>query len=201
MRVVAFLFLLCAVWLCVVVMMIYGVFEHVAVNKPVMAALIAAGTAFLASLVSFRSWWRIHADRWSIRWPGRSDPVDFSHGTHLMVEAKPRPEDVRFLEECLYEFNARATGISDGKLLSLFVRPDRSPIGRRLWLDVGRNLLHPLQRTCVGTAKALCLCAQHRRRPILGIAGRSYLKPLTFKHLPSTKSSALKKSGASKIIR
>ena len=33
------------------------------------------------------------------------------------------------LEECLYEFNARATGISDGKLLSLFVRnPDGSPI-------------------------------------------------------------------------
>ena len=128
--------------------MIYNVFEHVAVNKPVMAALIAAGTAFLASLVSFRSWWRIHADRWSIRWPGRSDPVDFSHGTHLMVEAKPRPEDVRFLEECLYEFNARATGISDGKLLSLFVRPDGSPIGRRLWLDVGRNLLHPLSLRC-----------------------------------------------------
>lgn len=36
-------------------MMIYGVFEHVAMNKPVMAALIAAGTAFLASLVSFLS--------------------------------------------------------------------------------------------------------------------------------------------------
>lgn len=35
----------------------------------------------------------------------------------------------RFLEESLYEFNARATGISDGKLLSLFVRtPDGSPI-------------------------------------------------------------------------
>ena len=81
----------------VVVMMIYGVFEHVAMNKPVMAALIAVGTAFLASLVSFLSWWRIDADRWSIRWPGRSDPVDFPHGTHLMVEAKPRPEDVRFL--------------------------------------------------------------------------------------------------------
>src|SRR5215471_5267120 len=113
----------------VVVMMMYGVFEHVAMNKPVMAALITAGTAFLASLVSFLSWWRIHADRWSIRWPGRSAPVDFPHCTHLMVEAKPRLEDVRFLEEGLYEFNARATGISDGKLLSLFVRtPDGSPI-------------------------------------------------------------------------
>jgi len=110
-------------------MMIYDVFEHVAMNKPVMAAVIAAGTAFLASLVSFLSWRRIHADRWSIRWPGRSDPVDSPHATHLMVEAKPRPEDVRFLEEGLYEFNARATGISDGKLLSLFVRTaDGSPI-------------------------------------------------------------------------
>ena len=50
-------------------MMVYGVFEHVATNKPVMAALITAGTAFLASLVSFLSWWRIHADRWSFDGP------------------------------------------------------------------------------------------------------------------------------------
>src|SRR6516225_8305859 len=92
-------------------------------NKPVMAALIAAGTAFLASLVSFLSWSRIHADRWSIRWPGRSDPVDFPHGTHLMVEAKPRPEDVRFLEECLYKFNARATGISEKSFLAYSCEP------------------------------------------------------------------------------
>jgi hypothetical protein len=37
----------------VVVVMIYGVFEHVAMNKPVMAALIAAGTAFLAGSRQF----------------------------------------------------------------------------------------------------------------------------------------------------
>ena len=185
--------------------MIYGVFEHVAMNKPVMAALIAAGTAFLASLVSFLAWWPIHADRWSIRWPGRSDPVDFSHGTHLMVEAKPRPEDVRFLEECLYKFNARATGISEKSFLAYSCEPlmglqSRAPLVGR-GEELATSAISSLQRTCVGAAKALCLCAQYRRRPILGIAGRLYLKPLTFKHLPSTRSSASKKSGASKIIR
>ena len=43
--------------------------------------------------------------------------------------SKTQARGRRFLEESLYEFNARATGISDGKLLSLFVRtPDGSPI-------------------------------------------------------------------------
>ena len=143
--------------------MVYGVFEHVATNKPVMAALIAVGTAFLASLVSFLSWWRIHADRWSIRWPGRS-------GTHLMVEAKPRPEDVRFLEECLYEFNARQPAYRTESFLAYSCEPlmglqSRAPLVGR-GEELATSAISSLQRTCVGTAKALCLCAQYRRRPI-----------------------------------
>jgi hypothetical protein len=57
MRLVAILLLLWALFGCaVVVMMIYGVFQHVAMNEPVMAALLATGAAFLAGLASFLSW-------------------------------------------------------------------------------------------------------------------------------------------------
>jgi len=60
----------------------------------------------------------------------KPDSSDLPSGTQLIVETEPpRPEDVRFLEERLYEFNTRATGISDGKFLSLFMRaPDGSPV-------------------------------------------------------------------------
>ena len=51
MRLVALLLFLWALFGCsVVVMMIYGVFDHVAMNASVMAAVLATGTAFLASL-------------------------------------------------------------------------------------------------------------------------------------------------------
>ena len=46
----------------------------------------------------------------------------------LVFEPKPTPEDVRFLEERLYEFNAAATGIHDGRLLAFFVRGDGGDI-------------------------------------------------------------------------
>jgi CDP-diglyceride synthetase len=64
MPVVALLLLIWAVFGCaVVVMMIYGAFEHVAMNDAVMAAILATGTAFLASLASFLSWRR--SRRWA----------------------------------------------------------------------------------------------------------------------------------------
>jgi hypothetical protein len=57
MRLVAVLLLLWALFGCaVVIMAIYGVFDHVAMNAPVMAMVLATGSAFLASLASFLSW-------------------------------------------------------------------------------------------------------------------------------------------------
>jgi hypothetical protein len=54
---VALLLLAWALFGCaVVVMMVYGAFDHVALNAPVMAAILATGTAFLASLGGFLSW-------------------------------------------------------------------------------------------------------------------------------------------------
>jgi drug/metabolite transporter (DMT)-like permease len=56
---VALLLLVWALFGCViVVLMIYGAFEHVAMNEPVMAAVLATGTAFLASLAMFLAWRR-----------------------------------------------------------------------------------------------------------------------------------------------
>jgi drug/metabolite transporter (DMT)-like permease len=57
---VALLLLVWALFGCViVVLMIYGAFEHVAMNEPVMAAVLATGTAFLASLAMFLAWCRV----------------------------------------------------------------------------------------------------------------------------------------------
>jgi GNAT superfamily N-acetyltransferase len=38
------------------------------------------------------------------------------------IETDPSPEQVRYLEDRLYEFNAGATGITDGEGLAIFVR-------------------------------------------------------------------------------
>jgi hypothetical protein len=54
MRLIALLLLAWALFGgAVIVMMIYGAFDHVALNAPVMAAVLATGTALLASLGIF----------------------------------------------------------------------------------------------------------------------------------------------------
>jgi ribosomal protein S18 acetylase RimI-like enzyme len=40
----------------------------------------------------------------------------------LRVEDDPRPEDTAFLDARLYEFNAAASGVDDGRWLAIFVR-------------------------------------------------------------------------------
>src|SRR5258708_23029439 len=40
----------------------------------------------------------------------------------LIVETEPDRENIRLLEERIYEFNVQATGIADGKLFGLFLR-------------------------------------------------------------------------------
>jgi hypothetical protein len=58
------------------------------------------------------------------------DPSDSPTRARLIVESEPSPESIRFLEERLYEFNFRATGIADGNLIGLFLQaPDGSPVG------------------------------------------------------------------------
>jgi GNAT superfamily N-acetyltransferase len=40
----------------------------------------------------------------------------------FVIETNPAPEPVQYLEDRLYEFNAGATGITDGEGLAIFVR-------------------------------------------------------------------------------
>ena len=47
---------------------------------------------------------------------------------NAMIEIAPKAEDVRLLEDRIYEFNAEATGTSDGKLLAVFLRDDTGAV-------------------------------------------------------------------------
>ena len=46
----------------------------------------------------------------------------------VTIETEPTPEDVRVLEDRLYEHNVQATGISDGKPLAAFLRDDTDSV-------------------------------------------------------------------------
>lgn len=47
---------------------------------------------------------------------------------HLTVESEPVLEDVRFLEDRLYDYNVEKTGVDDGQWLALFVRDEQGTI-------------------------------------------------------------------------
>src|SRR5579862_7411228 len=42
--------------------------------------------------------------------------------SELEISTEPTPIEVQYLEDRLYEFNAAATGITDGKWLAIFAR-------------------------------------------------------------------------------
>jgi len=66
---------------------------------------------------------QIHARRYAV-----SDP-------ELVVEASPTPAEIQYLEDRLYEFNAAATGITDGESLAIFVRD----VNRRIVAGIAGN--------------------------------------------------------------
>ena len=47
---------------------------------------------------------------------------------HCSIEADPIFEDVRFLEDRLYEYNVEKTGVDDGQWLAIFLRDDQQTI-------------------------------------------------------------------------
>jgi GNAT superfamily N-acetyltransferase len=64
----------------------------------------------------------------------------------------PTPEDIQYLEDRIYEFNANATGIAGGEMLALFVREDDAIVAgicgntwggtcelRQFWVDESRR--------------------------------------------------------------
>ena len=42
----------------------------------------------------------------------------------LAISTEPKPDEVQYLEDRLYEFNSGVTGITDGEWLAIFVRDD-----------------------------------------------------------------------------
>jgi len=44
--------------------------------------------------------------------------------SELVISSEPAPGEVQFLEDRIYEFNAAATGITDGEWLAIIVRDD-----------------------------------------------------------------------------
>ena len=89
----------------------------------------------------------------------------------FVIETDPTPEHIQYLEDRLYEFNAAATGITDGQGLAIFVRDaqDRIVAGicghtwsgcyeiRQLWVAESRR------RQGIGT-KLLQAAEQEARR-------------------------------------
>src|SRR5262245_9587972 len=71
----------------------------------------------------------------------------------LVLDREPRPDDVQYLEDRIYEFNSAATGITDGAWLSILVRDEDERIVagicgntwggcleiRQLWVDEARR--------------------------------------------------------------
>jgi GNAT superfamily N-acetyltransferase len=64
----------------------------------------------------------------------------------------PRPEEVQYLEDRIYEFNSMTTGIAGGEMLAFFVREDDSIVAgicgntwggtcelRQFWVDESRR--------------------------------------------------------------
>ncbi len=46
----------------------------------------------------------------------------------LVISAEPKPSEVQYLEDRLYEFNSSATGITDGEWLAIFMRDENHRI-------------------------------------------------------------------------
>jgi GNAT superfamily N-acetyltransferase len=96
-----------------------------------------------------------------------------------VIETDPTPEQIQYLEDRLYEFNAAATGITDGQGLAIFVRDEQDRIVagicghtwggcceiRQLWVEGSRR------RQGLGTrllqAAEQEACPRHCRQMVL----------------------------------
>jgi GNAT superfamily N-acetyltransferase len=86
------------------------------------------------------------------------------------IEAQPAADDVRFLDERIYEFNRQATGIDDGLELAIFMRDEAGQVTaglygwtwggcceiRSLWVDarwrgqgIGRRLMATAEQEAI----------------------------------------------------
>ena len=86
-----------------------------------------------------------------------ADPSGNPAGAQLILETEPSSESIGYLEEQLYDFNVRTTGIADGNLIGLFLRaPDGSPVGGLYgWTGEGpaMSAISLSPKACAGRAK------------------------------------------------
>jgi GNAT superfamily N-acetyltransferase len=91
---------------------------------------------------------------------------------NLRVEDNPCPDDVAVLHERLYEANAAATGVNDGRWLSIFVRDASGNLGAGLhgWTWGGTGFVEALwvtenlRRRGLGSRLLLAAETEARRR-------------------------------------
>jgi len=88
----------------------------------------------------------------------------------LLIETDPSPGQVQYLEDRLYEFNSRATGITDGEWLAIFVRDDTGRIVAGLcgstwggWCEI-RQFWVEESRRGEGLGSALLAAAEREAR-------------------------------------
>ena len=64
----------------------------------------------------------------------------------LEVDDDPRPEETALLNEALYQFNAKATGVTDGRSLAVFVRDEAGHLkaGLHGWTWAGTGFVQAL---------------------------------------------------------
>jgi hypothetical protein len=48
-----------------------------------------------------------------------------------LTSVNPSPDEVQYLEDLIYEFNSRATGMADGEMLAFFERARRGEVDGR----------------------------------------------------------------------
>jgi GNAT superfamily N-acetyltransferase len=92
--------------------------------------------------------------------------------THLRIETNPTVEDVRFLEDRLYDYGVEQTGVDDGQWLAIFLRNDQQTIqaGLKGWTWCGSCYIqtvwvhHTLRGQGIGTQLLQAAEQEARRR-------------------------------------
>jgi GNAT superfamily N-acetyltransferase len=92
--------------------------------------------------------------------------------THLRIETNPTVEDVRFLEDRLYDYGVEQTGVDDGQWLAIFLRDNQQTIqaGLKGWTWCGSCYIqtvwvhHTLRGQGIGTQLLQAAEQEARRR-------------------------------------
>lgn len=61
-------------------------------------------------------------------------------GIDSPIRGNPLPDDLRLLEEAIYEFNGQATALSDGQLFASFLRDDEKAVIGEIFTELTPTL-------------------------------------------------------------